>query len=347
MKRPVIGLLLALALARLPLGAAKITEFPLTAGSVPSSIVVGFDGKVWFTELDANKIAAITPAGTIFEYDAPTGGCAPYGLTLSPYDGRLWFACASKTKIGVVGPGPALVDYTIPAYPSGAIAAGPDGNLWFGTTDGYLRTLRVNGTQIDTQYLGNELLGATPGGDGSDWFTIPLSNLLFHARLVLGGFDYGSVTAAGDVGAIAWCAESGTLWFVEKNAGKLGWFKPLDDVSIHDISLPGGAASNPLGIACAPDGSVWYTTVGDNKVGRLRPDRIHFQEFPVPTASSEPNALAVAPDGSIWFTEGDAAKIGHLEFRPQGDVNGDGSVDVSDVFYLINFLFAGGPEPLP
>ncbi len=29
----------------------------------------------------------------------------------------------------------------------------------------------------------------------------------------------------------------------------------------------------------------------------------------------------------------------------QGDVNGDGKVDVSDVFYLINYLFAGGPAP--
>ncbi|HPS77655.1 MAG TPA: dockerin type I domain-containing protein [Thermoanaerobaculaceae bacterium] len=28
-----------------------------------------------------------------------------------------------------------------------------------------------------------------------------------------------------------------------------------------------------------------------------------------------------------------------------GDVNGDGAVNVNDVFYLINFLFAGGPAP--
>ena len=28
-----------------------------------------------------------------------------------------------------------------------------------------------------------------------------------------------------------------------------------------------------------------------------------------------------------------------------GDQNGNSVVDVSDVFYLINFLFAGGPAP--
>jgi hypothetical protein len=38
--------------------------------------------------------------------------------------------------------------------------------------------------------------------------------------------------------------------------------------------------------------------------------------------------------------------IGAFELGPSGDVNGDGIVDVQDVFYLINFLFAGGPPPL-
>src|SRR6185295_19467683 len=31
---------------------------------------------------------------------------------------------------------------------------------------------------------------------------------------------------------------------------------------------------------------------------------------------------------------------------PNGDANGDGLVNVSDVFRLINFLFAGGPAPV-
>jgi CSLREA domain-containing protein len=37
--------------------------------------------------------------------------------------------------------------------------------------------------------------------------------------------------------------------------------------------------------------------------------------------------------------------LGALEVEPIGDANGDGSVNLSDVFYLINYLFAGGPAP--
>ncbi len=42
---------------------------------------------------------------------------------------------------------------------------------------------------------------------------------------------------------------------------------------------------------------------------------------------------------------GGRCDIGAYERAPCGDVNGDGSVNVSDVFFLINSLFAGGPVP--
>ncbi len=38
--------------------------------------------------------------------------------------------------------------------------------------------------------------------------------------------------------------------------------------------------------------------------------------------------------------------IGAVERRPGGDADGNGVVNVADVFYLINFLFAGGPVPI-
>jgi hypothetical protein len=37
--------------------------------------------------------------------------------------------------------------------------------------------------------------------------------------------------------------------------------------------------------------------------------------------------------------------LGFVRIPVRGDVNGDETVDVADVFYLINYLFAGGPSP--
>ena len=39
-------------------------------------------------------------------------------------------------------------------------------------------------------------------------------------------------------------------------------------------------------------------------------------------------------------------KTGTIRVSLSGDVNGDGHIDVADVFYLINSLFAGGPPPI-
>jgi hypothetical protein len=43
---------------------------------------------------------------------------------------------------------------------------------------------------------------------------------------------------------------------------------------------------------------------------------------------------------------GPRCDLGAVEANPNGDANGDGTVTVADVFYLLNFLFAGGPAPL-
>jgi hypothetical protein len=42
----------------------------------------------------------------------------------------------------------------------------------------------------------------------------------------------------------------------------------------------------------------------------------------------------------------DAAYRAFIVAHTKGDVNGDGSIDVSDVFALVNFLYSGGPPPV-
>ena len=55
----------------------------------------------------------------------------------------------------------------------------------------------------------------------------------------------------------------------------------------------------------------------------------------------------------VWEGEGGAGTNGfdiHARYfdteQVSGDADGDGDVTVTDVFYLINFLFAGGPAPI-
>jgi virginiamycin B lyase len=56
--------------------------------------VLGPDGKLWFTEKDADKIGRVTPGNppVIDEFTLPTGFTDPFNITVGP-DNRIWFTC--------------------------------------------------------------------------------------------------------------------------------------------------------------------------------------------------------------------------------------------------------------
>jgi CSLREA domain-containing protein len=57
-------------------------------------------------------------------------------------------------------------------------------------------------------------------------------------------------------------------------------------------------------------------------------------------------ALVVGDERGAHRPAGAACDLGAYEYDANGDVNGDGMRDVADVFFVINFLFAGGPAPM-
>jgi hypothetical protein len=77
-----------------------------------------------------------------------------------------------------------------------------------------------------------------------------------------------------------------------------------------------------------------------------------LHSFPNEPIGNEPLApLVVARDGLYGITLEGGRFFGGTVFRVSptcqvGDVNGDGTIDVSDVFALIDYLFAGGAAPL-
>jgi streptogramin lyase len=58
-----------------------------------------------------------------------------------------------------------------------------------------------------------------------------------------------------------------------------------------------------------PDGALWFTEEGSDKIGRITAAGT-VTEYAIPTASSAPYGIAAGPDGAIWFTEYGTNKIG-------------------------------------
>jgi streptogramin lyase len=73
-------------------------------------------------------------------------------------------------------------------------------------------------------------------------------------------------------------------------------------------ATPGGM---PGGIATGPDGNLWFTEAGVNRIGMITPAGV-ITEFGLATASATPNFITVGPDGALWFSQTGTNRIGRI-----------------------------------
>jgi len=73
--------------------------------------------------------------------------------------------------------------------------------------------------------------------------------------------------------------------------------------------------SRPHDPAVAPDGSLWYTGMRSNTLGRLDPKTGTIKEYPLKTPDSGPHGLVADGEGNIWFTANSKGYLGRLNPR--------------------------------
>jgi streptogramin lyase len=248
---------------------ATFVKLP-TETAVPLGIAPGADGNLWVTEHVGNKIAQITPSGTVTEFKVPTAASGPDGITPGP-DGNLWFTELTDGKIGRITIAGGITEFPIPSgNGAGPITAGPDGNLWFGEPTGNM-VGRITTAGVITEFplptesgLGGPT-GIAPGPDGTIWVALPGLNSI--GRITTDGSTtnvFPIPTATSGAQGIAQ-ASDGNLYFTESNTDKIGQVTPTG--TITEFPLPAG--TTPLGIAPGPQGTMWFTAVGSNSLYQM------------------------------------------------------------------------------
>lgn len=112
----------------------------IPVAKVPSQIVVGSDGALWFLEQGTHRLGRITPQGKVTEFPVPTVHSIYDldGITAGP-DGALWFTDQNGDqqqggnhiwRMTVQGKITSFSPPSAYSQPWG-ITAGPDGALWF------------------------------------------------------------------------------------------------------------------------------------------------------------------------------------------------------------------------
>ena len=207
---------------------------------------------------------------------------------------------------------------TAGAYPN-AIAAGPDGNLWFTenavgspgigriTPEGVIAEFRIPNAAP-------EPMGITAGPDGNLWFTEGAfcggNDCLGHIGRVTtsGSFTefpvpqiYGGVVPYGIT-----TGPDGALWFTENTWDTIA--RITTSGAITEFLIP-AEHIHVQGIVAGPDGALWFTEQNANKIGRITTSGA-ITEFQIPKPDSHcrghecgPHSIAAGPDGALWFTE--------------------------------------------
>ncbi len=108
------------------------------------------------------------------------------------------------------------------------------------------------------------------------------------------------------------------------------------------VSTVHSVESSPRQIAAGPDGALWFTDLGGNKIGRITTAG-KITEFAIPTVGSWPGGIAAGPDGALWFTEL-AGRIGRV--TTAGAITEFASPVISR-FRLTHKVFAVGRRSTP
>ena len=202
------------------------------ADFAPQGVARGPDGAIWFTQGCAGL--GVLVHGKLKQYPLP-GITGESAAIVRARDGTMWFSQDGTARIGRVDRSGKLTTFAGLYYESkyndiaNAVAAGPDGNLWWTAFESNaiwatdLRGRIVHVFTIPTP--DSQPWGIVNGRDGALWFTEWGGNKI--GRVTTAGVftEYPLPTPGAQPLGIA-RNRDGSIWFVESGAGRIGRIAP-------------------------------------------------------------------------------------------------------------------------
>lgn len=270
----------------------------ITANAGLYQAVVGPDDRVWFTEFNGNRLAAVTSAGAVTEY-ALGANSQPNAIVVGP-DGNIWTGGFGGEIFSVTTSGVSTA-YSIAGAHIGGMIVGPDGNIWF-TDYGNRRVGYVTTSGIVTSYAAPA--GAIPseiakGPDGNLWVTDSSGAIL---QVTTAGaftrYTAGLTTGASPQAIVA--ASDGNLYFTE----------PFFSTSRNDkvgrittsgiITELGSLAPNsyPNQLAIGKNGNLYFTEYNTGNLGEVTIPGLKISETPL--GLTQGGGIVNGVDNNLW-----------------------------------------------
>lgn len=279
--------------------------------------VVDQQGRVWFGEMGANKLAMLDPAtGKVSEWTPPNG---QYNIMNEVVDkqGNVWFTEEAANYIGRFDP----ATQTFKSYPLNTVSgksAGPEaitldaqGDVWFTeVTAGALGRLNPTTSKLTVYPLPSTPLGGqsfpyalTIASDGRVWYGDLTGGSVGELDPATGTVaQHHTPDPKSEVYSMT-VGPDGAVWYTELLANSIGRIDPATG-EITQITVPTTTAGAPATLysLVTRDNALWLTSTGANALVRFIPATGHFSFFTLKQPQSVPFGLALAPNGALWFT---------------------------------------------
>lgn len=272
-----------------------------------------------------------------------TASIAPLAITAAP-DGTMWFTGERQRSVEQITTAGLVAARSPTAMsPSGPIAAGHDGTVWFAEGGGSLARATPDGAVVEYP-SGSAVVNIATASDGSLWFTT-------GAKVV------GRMTPSGSVTYLTDRARLRGTYGIARGPDGAMWVTNYLGSSIARIDGAGVVTTftspcvrYPMGITAGPDHALWFAD-DSGEVGRVtttgkiscfgsearvgHPDAIvsggdgalwaadrlgsivrvtrqgRVTRYATP-GMRLPDAIAAGPRGTVWFTDYDAPGIGRI-----------------------------------
>ncbi len=311
----------------------------------PSAVATDSSGNVYVADYNNSTIRKITPAGVVTTLAGLAGiiGSADGTGSAAQFNLPNGVATDSSGNIYVADSGNATIRKITPA---GAVTtlAGLTGTI--GSADGMGSAAQFNNPSgVATDSSGNVYV--TDRGNSTIRKITPAGTVTTLAGVAL---TRASVDGTGNAARLYHpnalvIDSSGNVYIADttNNIIRLGR-AALADMATIDLS------SGAVGIARQLDTAPKTATSWQWSVIRRPADSVaDFSSATIRNPTFAPDVPGLFTFRLIASTP-TAASVGTVDFTagvfPRGDANGDGQVTVTDIFYLINNLFANGPAPI-
>ncbi len=204
---------------------------PVISQNSPLGIQADFDGNIWITIINKDRIVKYVPELDVFEEIRLETESLPFALAIDA-DGRIWYTATNSGKIGFINPN----DNELTQISTETVLQGPEALLF--------------------------------DSDGNLWIAEHAGSAITKFNPVLGTFEKISVPHYKALPFGMTFDKYGNIWFAQHTTDNLGVYDP-DNNNMIEIPVPSNSSFVQFMTSDGND-NVWFVEWQSNKIGTVK-----------------------------------------------------------------------------